>query len=93
MKLSDRIRDEISKAGLVRWDELEEEVSELEKEIDILERTTGTIETIQLKDTIYISSLSNVLDMCKANSLDAATTTFIIQLYNEHHIRIVGNEQ
>jgi hypothetical protein len=93
MKLSDRIREEISKSGIVRWDDLEAEVFKLEKEIDILERTTGTIETIQLKDTIYISSLSNVLDMCKANSLDIATTTFIIQLYNEHHIRIIDNEQ
>jgi hypothetical protein len=95
MKLSDRIREEISKSGIVRWDDLEEEVSKLEKEIDILESTPGTIETIQLKDSIYLSGIQSALNLRREYNLDVETTTYIIHLYDEHHTRIItnGNEE
>jgi hypothetical protein len=95
MKLSDRIREEISKSGLVRWDDLEAEVFKLEKDIVRLEKIKNIIDEIQLQDTIYIGGIHSMLEMCRANSLDISTTTFILQLYNEHHIRIAynGNEE
>jgi hypothetical protein len=89
MKLSDRIRDEISKAGLVRWDDLEEEVDKLEKDIVRLERMKSIIDEVQVRDSVYVGGMNNILEMCKASSLDMETTRYVLQLYNDNHGKLI----
>ena len=74
MKLSKRVRDEISKAGIVRWDELADEIASLEND---------TAKLLEDENVMYIGSLNNILEMSRRDSLDMETTRFILQLYND----------
>lgn len=82
MKLSERIRTEISKAGLVRWDDLADEVDSLETIINNLESFRDNFEEIELNNTVYLTGLERVLSMARY-SLDMETTRYIVTLYDD----------
>lgn len=90
MKLSERIRTEISKAGVIRWNELSEEVAQMEVYTASLEKLKSNIDDRELQNNIYLSGLEQVMYMCRANSLDMETNRYILQLYNDQ-FKVINN--